>query len=145
MLVHCCNWLLTETQCKIIPVQHVRRPELFKNLCLSLVSGVPHFFLGLHPCVSPHAYLTNRISNFTLPTAVALAYSDGDAMRYVRHVLWITLCSRCLPGSRVVSVLDSGAVEPGFKSQPRRCRGGLTVLGKLFTPIVPLFTKQRNW
>jgi len=45
--------------------------------------------------------------------------------------------------SRVVSVLDSGAVGPGFKSQPRRCR--VTVLGKLFTGIVPLFTKQRNW
>ena len=45
--------------------------------------------------------------------------------------------------SRVVSVLDSGAEGPGFKSQPRRCR--VTVLGKLFTPIVPLFTKQRNW
>jgi len=46
-------------------------------------------------------------------------------------------------GSRVVSVLDSGAEGPGFKSQPRRCR--VTVLGKLFTTIVPLFTKQRNW
>jgi len=45
-------------------------------------------------------------------------------------------------GSRVVSVLESGAEGPGFKSQPRRCR--VTVLGKLFTPIVPLFTKQRN-
>jgi len=46
-------------------------------------------------------------------------------------------------GGRVVSVLDSGAEGPGFKSQPRRFR--VTVLGKLFTPIVPLFTKQRNW
>ena len=46
-------------------------------------------------------------------------------------------------GSRVVSVLDLGAEGPGFKSQPRCCR--VTVLGKLFTPIVPLFTKQRNW
>ena len=46
-------------------------------------------------------------------------------------------------GSRVVSVLDSGAEGPGFKSQPRRCR--VTLLGKLFTPIVALFTKQRNW
>ena len=46
-------------------------------------------------------------------------------------------------GSRVVSVLDSGAEGPGFKSQPRRCR--VTVFGKLFTPIVPPFTKQRNW
>jgi len=45
-------------------------------------------------------------------------------------------------GSWVVSVLDSGAERPGFKSQPRCCR--VTVLGKLFTPIVPLFTKQWN-
>ena len=29
------------------------------------------------------------------------------------------------------------------QSQVRRCR--VTVLGKLFTPIVPLFIKQRNW
>jgi len=46
-------------------------------------------------------------------------------------------------GSRVVSVLDSGAEGPGFKSQSRRCR--VTVIGKLFTSVVPLFTKQRNW
>ena len=46
-------------------------------------------------------------------------------------------------GSRVVSVLDSGAEGPGFKSQPLRCR--VTVLGKLFTLIVPLFAKQQNW
>ena len=41
-----------------------------------------------------------------------------------------------LNGSRVVSVLDLGAEGPWFKSQPRRCR--VTVLGKLFTPIMPL-------
>ena len=46
-------------------------------------------------------------------------------------------------GSRVVIVMDSGAEEPGFKSQSRRCR--VTVLGKLFTPVVPLFTDQQNW
>ena len=40
-------------------------------------------------------------------------------------------------------MLDSRAEGPGFKSQPRRCR--VTVLGKLFTPVVPLFTKQQNW
>ena len=45
-------------------------------------------------------------------------------------------------GSRVVSVLDSGAEGPGFKSQPRHCR--VTVLGKLFTPVAPLFTKQQK-
>jgi len=46
-------------------------------------------------------------------------------------------------GSRVVSVLDSGTEGSGIKSQSRRCR--VTVLGKLFTTIVPLFTKQQNW
>jgi len=45
-------------------------------------------------------------------------------------------------GSRVVNVLDSGAEGPGFKSQSWRCR--VTILGKLLTPIVSLFTKQRN-
>ena len=48
-----------------------------------------------------------------------------------------------LLGSRVISVLGSGAEGPGFKSQPRR--RPVTVLGKLFTPNVPLFTKQQNW
>jgi len=46
-------------------------------------------------------------------------------------------------GNQVVSVLDSSAEGCCFKSQPRRCR--VTVLGKLFTPILPLFTKQENW
>ena len=43
-------------------------------------------------------------------------------------------------GSRVVSVLDSGAVGPGLKSQPRHF--WVTVLCKLFTLIVPLFIRQ---
>ena len=60
---------------------------------------------------------------------------------YYRHLL--LLPSSGWLGSRVVSVLDSGAEGPGFKSQSRRCR--VTVLGKLFTPIVPLFTEQRIW
>jgi len=62
------------------------------------------------------------------------------SQRYLAH--GIPTVSRWL-GSRVVSVLDSGAEGPGFKSQSRRCR--VTVLGELFTPIVLLFTKQRNW
>jgi len=37
------------------------------------------------------------------------------------------------------SVLDSGAEGPGSN------RSRYAVLGKLFTPIVPLFTKQQNW
>jgi len=63
-------------------------------------------------------------------------------MNIILYILFF-IVSYVWIGSRVVGVLDSGAVEPGFKSQPRRCR--VTVLGKLFTPIVPLFAKQRNW
>jgi len=58
-LVHCCSWLLTETQCKIISVQHVCRPKLFKNLCLSLVSGVSHFFFRTTP-LAPIRRSTSR-------------------------------------------------------------------------------------
>jgi len=64
----------------------------------------------------------------TTHTSVRVSYS------YTSHG-WL--------GSRVVGVLDSGAEGPGFKSQPRRCR--VTVLGKLLTPIVLMFTKQQNW
>ena len=46
----------------------------------------------------------------------------------------VKVCNQGWLGSRVDSVLDSGAGEPGLKSQPRRCR--VTALGKLFTPIV---------
>jgi len=76
----------------------------------------------------------------------------GDILGHARTYLetpqacplstYSTLFTRWL-GSREVSVLDSGAEAPGSKSQPRRCR--VTVLDKLLTPIVPLFTKQRNW
>ena len=39
-------------------------------------------------------------------------------------------------------MLNLGAEGPGFKSQSRSYR--VTVLGKLLTPIVPLFTKQQK-
>jgi len=64
-------------------------------------------------------------------------YSTPPANLYCVYYNTITITSR------VVSVLDSGAVGSGFKSQSRRCR--LTVLGKLFTPIVPPFMKQHTW
>jgi len=63
-------------------------------------------------------------------------YDDDDDDMYL---YWMLLYMCCWLGSRVVSVLDSGAEGRGFKSRPRRCR--VTVLGKLCTPIVPLLTK----
>ena len=67
----------------------------------------------------------------TRPTA------DVDVLRsaYSTRLDFVANSLPLLLGSRVVSVLDSGAEGPGgFKSQSRRCR--VTVLGKLFTPIV---------
>ena len=57
----------------------------------------------------------------------------------------LSVTSRCSieTAERIELVFGIGAERPGFKSQSRRCR--LSVLGKLFTPNVPLFTKQRNW
>ena len=73
---------------------------------------------------------------------------EVQALRWMQAnqlIDYLTVINRLLEGwlgSRVVSVLDSGAEGLRFKSQSRRCR--VTVLGKLFTPIVPLFTKQQN-
>jgi len=65
-----------------------------------------------------------------------------QANKLIDHLTVINRLLEGWLGSRVVSVLDSGAEGLRFKSQSRRCR--VTVLGKLFTPIVPLFTKQQN-
>ena len=66
-------------------------------------------------------------------------FCDSDAVTQQVSRLLITYLRGWL-GSRVVSVLDSGAERPGFKPQPRRCR--VTVLGKLFTPVVPVFNSS---
>ena len=130
-LVQCCNWLLTETQCKIISVKQnlisicyrhsntssciagqdqrsavaifltctsvrVCRPKLFKNLRLSLVSGVPHFFtttplLGAPLVRTPmriiyniSAYMTDfsLLGNF-LRKPVRSYISLSQAMRFI--------------------------------------------------------------
>ena len=45
----------------------------------------------------------------------------------------------------MVSVLDSGVEGPRVQIIVAMLSGTLIVLGKLFTPIVPLFIKQQNW
>jgi len=73
--------------------------------------------------------------------AAAVPCASVASYKYYMHT-YIHTYMQVWPGSRVVSVLDSGAEGPGFKSQPRRCR--VTALGKLFTPIVPTFIKQQK-
>jgi len=69
-------------------------------------------------------------------TVYFLNYESGAFLACYKCMWWL--------GSRVglVSMLDSGAEGPGLKSQSLCC--WVTVIGKLFTPIVPLFTKQQN-
>ena len=85
-----------------------------------------------------------RVTRCRASATVDWAGSAHDATSLIVSI-YIFIHSSGWLGNRVVlvSVPDSGAEGPGFKSQSRRCR--VTVLGKLFTPIVPLFTKQRNW
>ena len=81
---------------------------------------------------------SNLIPDFFHECLLSLVHSSVDWLvgaKYYSVRAWL--------GSRVVSVLDSGSEGSGFKSQSRRCR--VTVLGKQFTPIVPLFAKQQNW
>ena len=83
----------------------------------------------------------------SFPTAMVVSRTSTVAnsllSTYTQNSITLLCCSGGWLGSRVVSVLDSSAEGPGFKSQSRRCR--VTVLGKLFAPIVPLLTKQQNW
>jgi len=66
--------------------------------------------------------------------SVCVGLSGGVVTRLLWLVGWL--------GSRVVSMLDSGTEGFGFKLQSRHCR--VAVVGKLFTSIVPLFTKQQK-
>jgi len=62
----------------------------------------------------------------------------SSTCQLARYDFLLVLCVGWLD-SRVVRVLDSGAESLGSN------RSRDAVFGKLFTFIVPLFTKQRNW
>jgi len=74
-----------------------------------------------------------------------ISFTKGASLflgKLITRFIIILLCKLCLYwATGIVSVLDSGAEGLGFKSLLRHCR--VTVLVKLFTPIVPLFTKQQ--
>jgi len=88
-----------------------------------------------------YQYAQRLFSSAAILSASSLLRKTAAGQTWNLRLIYGIVLYRWL-GSQVVSVLDSGAEQPGFKSQPRCCR--VTVLGKLLTPIVPLFTKQRN-
>ena len=57
-----------------------------KNLCLSLVSGVPHFFLGLHPCAGGYESSEGwvRIVHTRL-TVVVYTHRVSNVVIVLRH------------------------------------------------------------
>jgi len=141
-----------------------RRWNFLKHgaICISLLRRFcwPHdcLLLFFYPCFYPRlsCVFCTRIECFAaclflmMPACnliTKLTNADGTRNTAVkRRRLYRLQVAYSLGGwldSRVVSVLDSGAEGLGFKSQSRRCR--VTVLGKLLTSIVPLFTKQQNW
>ena len=146
----------TTNSCCLLPAGRVDRPRSDGAACSK--SSV----FQLADLTTLRAYL--RETHWSLSRVVRSAAADVAGRRRLRSAsrgrvkLWSTCVLFCRSfscdllithkhvgwlGSRVVSVLVSGAEGTGFRSQPRRCR--VTILGKLFKPIVPLFTKQRNW
>ena len=94
--------------------------------------GARAFHLRNQP--APHNYVTLRYVTLTLRgAAISLlcvpeqSATSPPSAEYRDERVCLSVCA--LPkkchgwlGSRVVSVLDSGAEGPGFKSQSRRCR-----------------------
>jgi len=83
-----------------------------------------------------------------MPLLTAKLALQGNLRAIYQRIDFVRLCIgyQRLPewlGSRVVSVLDSGAEGPGFRSQRRRCRV-TSLLGKLCTPIVTAGLAESN-
>ena len=79
--------------------------------------------LSVSVSVCPRSYLRNLRPIFT-KFVVHATYGRGSVAE------WLARWTQAHNG-------------PGSKSQSRGCQ--VIVLGKLFTLIVPLFTKQQNW
>ena len=78
----------------------------------------------LRKCPHDHR-LTNKAysSDITVTNvSYSITYKMAAEINWHRYCTKLRHCHPCWLGSRVVSVLDSGAEGPGFKSQSRRCR-----------------------
>jgi len=102
-----------------------------------------HVVRRQHVASAPTSLVTARRRRTTpstdsLPRPARTTYVPRTSLSRIA----ICYCWKWL-GSWVVSLLGLRTEGPRFKTQPQRCR--VTVLGKLFTPIVSLFTNQQNW
>jgi len=103
------------------------------HVCLCRDTGVRHSVVGtfLWPARQPwtryqttceicHVFLWQF--HWDLKTFLFWFYQRTQLIRGFAVMHYINLLLTGWLGSRVVSVLDSGAEGPGFKSQPRCCR-----------------------
>ena len=134
----------------------VRRPQ-FENRWVSLSQSIHTYTahideqstLAVNTChlngpSTPVAWTGARESgpwSWLSETAVLTVREHGYTARW--HECSVHITRVCGPSTRLPFghryIMDG----PGFKSQSRRYR--VTVLGKLFTSVVTLFTKQQNW
>ena len=107
------------------------------NRCVSL-AYVALSWTAPPPLPSPPTVRLANAASACSATTVSWTTTNHSCYTHASFITNVQVGWLC---SRVARVLDSGAEGPGFKLQPCCCR--VTVLGKLFTPIVTLFTKQR--
>jgi len=111
--------------------------NLHSLYALGITIHAPSLIHCLQYCVKLRSHRTTKLSSFgggvnwTLGdsrTAELRVPSPGLPVQNVSNRSWISVLALSAGwlGSRVVSVLDSGAEGPEFKSQPQRCR--VTVL-----------------
>ena len=137
--------------------------EMAGRIQFFLADWLPSFYvLERNSGVSENdgSSLWNFVPNFRLEKFYYGTWTVSSAVKLVRpstvtslwHWLSTVVTHRVARVRRLYQLcyvmlgwFDSRVVNrgPGFKSQSRRCR--VTVLGKLFTPTVPLFTKQQKW
>ena len=90
--------------------------------CVHNISDVLSAVLGLRDRYQGNSNLATASSSTSLPT---LSVMHAHFQHQQPHVIYLSGIYQFLVrgwlGSRVVSVLDSGAEMPGFKSQLRRC------------------------
>ena len=115
--------------------------------CCTCPAFIPAIFWGIPR--PKKTYDALQISLNRLICCMGVTVNSGES-RYIRRnrwggTHWRQLITETLIGSWDGSVAEWSACWPQEQKSPGSNRSRDAVLRKLFTPIVPLFTKQQNW
>jgi len=116
--------------------------------CCTCPAFIPAIFWG-NPPPPKKTYDALQISLNRLICCMGVTVNSGES-HYIRRnrwggTHWRQLITETLIGSWDGSVAEWSACWTQEQKSPGSNRSRDAVLGKLFTPIVPLFTKQQNW